>query len=225
MFEYTINKFTSKNYMPKELKSIISSNEFENTVKEFKSKVKRLPILFPISIMVVSFFIFIIGYFKLHQPFPWIYLFSFFVNIPMLLSLIILTGVRWQSNCSFIGTFLIIYIFLFIGNLLYSLYFHKTMLIKKPRHCVTVVSDCGFSSFFLYTGISVVIFIICEFIRKGTEYTECLIYSLNQQYQYRNISFSSSSFLGFELKMTYNTNGSSKKFKYRNFITYWLNSK
>ncbi|KAM9958996.1 hypothetical protein ACTFIR_000047 [Dictyostelium discoideum] len=120
-----------------------------------------------------------VRWFKSKRPFPWIYLFSFFVNVPMLLSLIILTGVRWQSNCSFIGTFLIIYIFLFIGNLLYSLYFHKTMLIKKPRHCVTVVSDCGFSSFFLYTGISVVIFIICEFLRKGTEYTEC--YKTNRE--------------------------------------------
>ncbi|EGC31241.1 hypothetical protein DICPUDRAFT_40221 [Dictyostelium purpureum] len=110
---------------------------------------------------------------KSKSPFPWINVFSFLVNIPMLVALIILTGVRWRKECSFIGTFCIIYIFIFLGNIAYSWYFHKTMKLKKPRHFVNIVSDCGFSSFFLYTGVSVVIFIICEYLRKGTEYTEC----------------------------------------------------
>ncbi|KAF2068184.1 hypothetical protein CYY_010490 [Polysphondylium violaceum] len=114
-----------------------------------------------------------VRWFKSKRPFPWIYVFSFIVNIPMLVALVILTGVRWTSDCSFVGGFLIVYIIIFIINLLYTIYFHKTMKLKKPRTCISVMGDCGFSSFFLFSAISVVIFIICEFLRRGTEYTQC----------------------------------------------------
>eukprot|EP01132_Coremiostelium_polycephalum_P007963 gene7963-9796_t len=47
------------------------------------------------------------------------------------------------------------------------------MKLIQPRSCMSVITECGLSSFFLFSGISVIIFIICEYLRQGTEYTKC----------------------------------------------------
>ncbi|KAM9966963.1 hypothetical protein ACTFIR_007198 [Dictyostelium discoideum] len=132
MFEYTIDRFTSK-YPPKELKGIISAQEFGDTVNEFKSKVKRMPIIVPLAIMVVSILCIIIKYIKLN-------------NTQYLKGMGVLLGIDF----------------------------------------------------------SILAFVLIFYISNKVELNR-LINSLNQQYQYRYISFSSSSLIGFELKMTYDS--------------------
>ncbi|EFA81446.1 hypothetical protein PPL_05434 [Heterostelium album PN500] len=110
---------------------------------------------------------------KRNQPFPWIVIFSMIVNIPIFVFLIILTASRWSSDCSYIGGFVIIYIYVFAINILYGLYFHKTLKNRKPKSVVFLAQDCGLSSFVLYTCLSVILFIICEYLRRGTEFSKC----------------------------------------------------
>ncbi|KAM9965449.1 hypothetical protein ACTFIW_005265 [Dictyostelium discoideum] len=138
MFEYTIGKFTSKNPLPIELKGIISAQEFGDTVNDFKLKIKRMPILVPLAIMVVSILCIIIRYIKLNDT-------------------LYLKGMGFLIGIEF----------------------------------------------------SILAFVLIFYISNKVELNR-LIYSLNQQYQYRYISFSSSSLFGFELKMTYDRNGASK---------------
>ncbi|EGG20596.1 hypothetical protein DFA_00457 [Cavenderia fasciculata] len=110
---------------------------------------------------------------KSKSPFPWIIIFSLIANVPILLSMLILVPMRWSNQCSYLSGFLVLYMGVFAINLLYSFYFHKTMKQKRPRSCITVAEDCGLSSFFLFTSLSIILFIICEFLRRGTEFSQC----------------------------------------------------
>ncbi|KAN0003189.1 hypothetical protein ACTFIZ_009340 [Dictyostelium cf. discoideum] len=134
MVEYTFGKITSNYPFPKELKGIISSNEFEDIVNEFKSKVNRMPTLIYEVVKAVTLFYFIIRYLGLNHT-----------QFTMVMG--ILSGINF----------------------------------------------------------SIIVFSMVFYISNKVKFCK-LIYSLNRQYQYRPISFYSSSFLGFELKMTHNGN-------------------